>query len=172
MPDKLNWFTPYARNTLINAQGAASTFRSETIGPEHLLFTLVGEGDSMACYVFAKLGITLEEFYGAILDTMGAQSAERPRAQPKEINEQAKQVIQLSIEEARRMGHHRLSTAHILLGILRLGEGRAYEILQRLGVQLEDARRMTRQGIAETGSPEANDMELSEADKPEDSGGA
>jgi ATP-dependent Clp protease ATP-binding subunit ClpC len=146
MSYKLGIFTPYARSTLINSHRTAFEFHNDTITPEHLLFNLVREGDSMACYVFAELGIDLEQFNVASIAALG-RAEDRPPMRSHNVSEQVKQVMAFAVDEAKVMGHHRLSTAHILLGILRIGEGRAYAALQQLGVNLEDTRRLTHLAI-------------------------
>jgi ATP-dependent Clp protease ATP-binding subunit ClpC len=139
--DRFDKFTERARRVLSLAQEEAQRFQHNYIGTEHLLLGLVREGEGAAAQVLRKLGVELDKVRSAIEHIIGrgdhivlGQIGLTPRA---------KKVIELAIDEARRLNHHYIGTEHLLLGLVREGEGIAAGVLESLGVNLEKVRRAT-----------------------------
>jgi ATP-dependent Clp protease ATP-binding subunit ClpC len=132
-------FTDRARKVMQLANQEAQRFNHEYIGTEHILLGLVKEGSGVAANVLKNLDIDLRKIRlevekivqsGPDMVTMG-KLPQTPRA---------KKVIEYSIEEARNLGHNYVGTEHLLLGLLREQEGVAAQVLQNLGLKLEDVR--------------------------------
>jgi ATP-dependent Clp protease ATP-binding subunit ClpC len=135
-------FTDRARSVLVLAQEEARELQHSYIGTEHILLGLVREGDGVGAKVLASFGITLERVRNevqAILggDLQGTASPGGNAAPP--FTPRAKKVLELSLREALRLGHSYIGTEHILLGIIREGEGVAARTLIGLGVPLSAA---------------------------------
>ena len=123
------------------AQEEAQRFNHNYIGTEHLLLGLVREGDGVAAKVLANLGVELSKVRSAVEFIIGRGE----RSTPGEIGltPRAKKVIELAVDEARRLSHHYIGTEHLLLGLVREGEGIAASVLESLGVNLERVRAET-----------------------------
>ena len=141
MADRFDKFTERARRVLTLAQEEAQRFNHNYIGTEHLLLGLVREGDGVAAKVLANLGIELNKVRSAVEFIIGRGD----RAVMGEIGltPRAKKVIELAVDEARRLNHHYIGTEHVLLGLVREGEGIAAGVLESLGVNLERVRAET-----------------------------
>jgi ATP-dependent Clp protease ATP-binding subunit ClpC len=141
MADRFDKFTERARRVLTLAQEEAQRFNHNYIGTEHLLLGLVREGDGVAAKVLANLGVELTKVRSAVEFIIGRGE----RATPGEIGltPRAKKVIELAVDEARRLSHHYIGTEHLLLGLVREGEGIAASVLESLGVNLERVRAET-----------------------------
>src|SRR5262249_58847625 len=137
MADRFDKFTEHARRVLTLAQEEAQRFNHNYIGTEHLL-GLVREGDGVAAKVLANLGVELNKVRSAVEFIIGRGD----RAVMGEIGltPRAKKVIELAVDEARRLGHHYIGTEHLLLGLVREGEGIAAGVLESLGVSLDKVR--------------------------------
>jgi len=157
MADRFDKFTERARRVLTLAQEEALRFNHNYIGTEHLLLGLVREGEGVAAKVLANLGVELNKVRSAVEFIIGRGD----RAVMGEIGltPRAKKVIELAVDEARRLGHHYIGTEHLLLGLVREGEGIAAGVLESLGVSLDKVRaEVTRilsqsmpQGVAQGG---------------------
>jgi len=141
MADRFDKFTERARRVLTLAQEEAQRFNHNYIGTEHLLLGLVREGDGVAAKVLANLGVELNKVRSAVEFIIGRGD----RAVMGEIGltPRAKKVIELAVDEARRLNHHYIGTEHLLLGLVREGEGIAAGVLESLGVNLERVRAET-----------------------------
>src|SRR5437870_7750334 len=141
MADRFDKFTERARRVLTLAQEEALRFNHNYIGTEHLLLGLVREGEGVAAKVLANLGVELNKVRSAVEFIIGRGD----RAVMGEIGltPRAKKVIELAVDEARRLGHHYVGTEHLLLGLVREGEGIAASVLESLGVNLERVRTQT-----------------------------
>ena len=131
-------FTERARKVLTLAQEEAQRFNHNYIGTEHLLLGLVREGDGVAAKVLSNLGVELQKVRSAVEFIIGR--GERQVSGEIGLTPRAKKVIELAVDEARRLGHHYIGTEHLLLGLIREGEGIAAGVLESLGVNLEKVR--------------------------------
>ncbi len=141
MADRFDKFTERARRVLTLAQEEAQRINHNYIGTEHLLLGLVREGDGVAAKVLANLGVELSKVRSAVEFIIGRGDA----GSKGEIGltPRAKKVIELAVDEARRLNHHYIGTEHLLLGLVREGEGIAASVLESLGVNLEKVRAET-----------------------------
>src|SRR5436190_5153937 len=139
--DRFDKFTERARRVLSLAQEEAQRFQHNYIGTEHLLLGLVREGEGVAAKVLLQLGVELNKIRGTVEFIIGR--GDRIVLGQIGLTPRAKKVIELAVDEARRLNHHYIGTEHILLGLLREGEGIAAGVLESLGVRLEQARRET-----------------------------
>ena len=150
MADKFEKFTERARKVFSLAQEEAQRFNHNYIGTEHLLLGLVREGDGIAARVLANLGVQLPKVRSAVEFIIGRGDGlvvGDPGLTPR-----AKKVIELAMDEARRLNNHYIGTEHLLLGLVREGEGIAAEMLESLGVSLEKVRQQVMQ-VASSSSP-------------------
>src|SRR5437588_582594 len=138
MPDRFDKFTERARKVLQLAQEEAQRFNHNYIGTEHLLLGLVREGEGVAAKVLANLGVDLNKVRSAVEFIIGR--GERTVTGDIGLTPRAKKVIELSVEEARRLNHNYIGTEHLLLGLVREGEGIAAGVLESLGVSLDKVR--------------------------------
>jgi len=132
-------FNDRAKRVLALAQDEAVRFDHNYIGTEHLLMGLIREGEGDAAHVLDSMGVEISKVRVAVEHIIGRGPA---GVAPSEItlSPRTKKVIQLAIEEARKLGHSHVGTEHLLLGIVREGEGIAPQILDSLGVTLEKVR--------------------------------
>src|SRR5437868_3795487 len=138
MADKFDKFTERARRVLTLAQEEAQRFNHNYIGTEHLLLGIVREGDGVAARVLNNMGVQLPKVRSATEFIIGR--GEGPVTGDLELTQRARKVIELAIDEARRLNHHYIGTEHILLGLVREGQGIAAGILESLGVNLQKVR--------------------------------
>src|SRR5512141_3153057 len=138
MADRFDKFTERARKVLQLAQEEAQRFNHNYIGTEHILLGLVREGDGVAARVLNNLGIELHKVRSAVEFIIGR--GDRTVTGDIGLTPRAKKVIELAVDEARRLNHHYIGTEHLLLGLLREGEGIAAGVLESLGVNLEKVR--------------------------------
>ena len=141
MEEKFEKFTERARKVLSLAQEEAQRFNHNYIGTEHLLLGLVREGDGVAAKVLMHLGVELDKARSAVEFIIGR--GDRIVLGEVGLTPRAKKVIELAVDEARRLNHHYVGTEHLLLGLIREGEGIAAGVLESLGVNLEKVRRAT-----------------------------
>src|SRR3990170_7981838 len=139
MADRFDKFTERARKVLQLAQEEAQRFNHNYIGTEHLLLGLVREGDGVAAKVLGNLGVELNKVRSAVEFIIGR--GDRSTSGEIGLTPRAKKVIELAVDEARRLNHSYIGTEHLLLGMLREGEGIAWAVLQSLGVSLDQARK-------------------------------
>jgi len=138
MTDRFDKFTERARKTLQLAQEEAQRFNHNYIGTEHILLGLVREGDGVAARVLNNLGIELTKVRSAVEFIIGR--GDRMVMGEIGLTPRAKRVIELAVDEARRLNHHYIGTEHLLLGLVREGEGIAAGVLESLGVSLKTVR--------------------------------
>jgi ATP-dependent Clp protease ATP-binding subunit ClpC len=131
-------FSEHARRVLTLAQEEAQRFNHSYIGTEHILLGLVREEEGIAAKVLTGMGVSLPRIRQAVEYIIGA--GERPSVSSSGLTSRAKKIIELAIDEARQMGHSYIGTEHLLLGILREGEGIAARVLQNLDVSQERVR--------------------------------
>jgi len=134
----LDTFTKQARKVLDYAQEEAQRFQHDYIGTEHLLLGLICEGEGVAAKVLSDLGVELDKIRTAVKFIGDRVIAEETGLTPR-----TKKVIELAVDEARSFNHDYVGTEHLLLGLLREGEGIAVSILYNMGVDLKAARRGT-----------------------------
>jgi len=108
------------------------------IGPEHILLGLIHEGEGVAAKAIGSLGISLDAVRGQVEEIIGQGQAAPTRPIP--FTPRAKKVLELSLREALQLGHDYIGTEHILLGLIREGEGVATQVLQKLGADLNRVR--------------------------------
>ena len=135
MADNLDRFTKRARRALTAAQNEALRLNHRYIGTEHLLLGLIGEEGSVAVRVLEGLGLSADEIREAVERAVGRGI--RPMGGPPTLTPRTKRVLEVAVEEARRLGHHYIGTEHLLLGLIREEEGIAIEVLRRLGASPE-----------------------------------
>ena len=145
MSSRFEKFTERARRVLTLAQEEAQRFNHNYIGTEHILLGLVREGDGVAAKVLSNLGVELEKVRSAVEFIIGR--GERTFRGEIGLTPRAKRVIELAVDEARRLGHNYIGTEHLLLGLLREGEGVAAGVLESLGVGLEKVREETKRTL-------------------------
>ena len=127
------------------AQEEAQRFNHNYIGTEHLLLGLVREGDGVAARVLSNLGVQLPKVRSAVEFIIGR--GETMIMGEIGLTPRAKKVIELAVDEARRLNHHYIGTEHLLLGLVREGEGIAAGVLESLGVNLEKVRAQVMQVV-------------------------
>jgi ATP-dependent Clp protease ATP-binding subunit ClpC len=128
-------FTERARKVVVRAQDEARFLKQNYIGTEHLLLGLIGEKEGIAAKVLISLNISLDDIKTAIKESVTEGSSEAYEHIP--FTPRAKKVLELSLREALQMGHNYIGTEHILLGLLREGEGVAARVLNSFGINLE-----------------------------------
>jgi len=132
-------FTERARKVIILAKEEAKRFNHDYIGTEHILLGLIKEGESVAAAVLQTLGLSLE--------TIRLEVEKLVQFGPSTIvsgdipfTPKAKKVIELAMDEARRLGHNYIGTEHLLLGLIKEGEGVASHVLMNVGLDLNKVR--------------------------------
>ena len=146
--DKFDKFTQRTRKVLSLAQEEAMRFQHNYIGTEHLLLGLVKEGEGVAAKVLTNLGVNLNKVQSQVEFIIGR--GDRIVLGEIGLTPRAKKVIELAIDEARRLNHHYIGTEHILLGLVREGEGIASGVLESLGVNLEKVRTQTMRVLSQS----------------------
>ena len=141
MSSRFEKFSERARRVLTLAQNEAQRFNHNYIGTEHILLGLVGETEGVVARVLKNLGIDLAKVRAAVEFIIGR--GEKPVHGEIGLTPRAKKVIELAVDEARRMNHSYIGTEHLLAGLLREGEGVASGVLESLGVTLEKVREET-----------------------------
>ena len=131
-------FTDRARRVVVLAQEEARMLDHNYIGTEHILLGLIGEGEGVAAKALESLGISLEAVRQEVEEIIGRGQ----QAPPGHIafTPRAKKVLELALREAQQLGHNYVGTEHILLGLIREGEGVAAQVLVKLGADLERVR--------------------------------
>jgi ATP-dependent Clp protease ATP-binding subunit ClpA len=155
--DRFDKFTDRARHALTDAQAAAARFEQNYIGPEHILLGVIGVDGDAGATVLVNLGVELAKVRTAVEFLIDA--GQRPVVGEVGLTPAAKHVIELAIDEARRMEHRYLGTEHLLLGIVRQGDSVAAGVLESLGVNLGDARREVLR-LAPMGSAPADEVPI------------
>ncbi len=146
------------------AQVEAQRFQHKYIGTEHLLLGLLDVTDCMAVLVLASMGIEPQKVRNAVEFIIGR--GDRIVLGEIGLTPRAKKVIELAVDEARQMNHHYIGTEHILLGLIREGEGIAAGVLESVGVNLEKARRHTITVLGIHNLPEGTSAGKDEGNQP------
>jgi ATP-dependent Clp protease ATP-binding subunit ClpC len=146
--ENLDRFTKRARRVLTSAGEEARRLNHRFIGTEHILLGLVSEEGGVAMRVLEELKITPEQVRSSIERTVGRGT--RPSLTQPALTPRTKRVIELAVDEARRLGHHYIGTEHLLLGLVREGEGVAVDVLRRLGAPPEKIREEVNRLLHET----------------------
>jgi len=134
-----NRFTERARKVIVYAKEEARRFNHDYIGTEHLLLGLIREGEGVAAAVLQKLGLDLETI------RIEVEKLVQPGPQTQVLGDipftpRSKKALELAAEEARALGHNYIGTEHLLLGLVKEGEGMAYRVLLNLGLDLGKLR--------------------------------
>src|SRR5512147_1130640 len=140
-------FTQRARRVLSLAHQEAERMRQNVIGTEHLLLGLIREEGGVAGRVLRELGLEPDRVQEMVERLTGTGSY---RGGKLDLAPGTQQVLEYAVDEARRMGHHYIGTEHLLLGLVRYGEGVAMDVLRKLGVTPEQIRRQTRRVLQES----------------------
>ena len=141
MGSRFEKFSERARRVLSLAQEEAQRFNHNYIGTEHILLGLVRETEGVAARVLSGLSVDLGKVRSAVEFIIGR--GEKPTQGEIGLTPRAKKVVELAVDEARRMNHTYIGTEHLLIGLLREGEGVAAGVLESLGVSLEKVRTET-----------------------------
>jgi len=131
-------FTEKARRVIVYAQEEARMLNQNYIGTEHLLLGLIREQDGIAAKALESLNISLEDVHSQVEELIGRGTFVPTGHIP--FTPRAKKVLELSLREALQLGHNYIGTEHILLGLIREGEGVAAQVLLNLGADLEKVR--------------------------------
>jgi ATP-dependent Clp protease ATP-binding subunit ClpC len=131
-------FTDRARRVLVLAQQEAHLLDHNFIGTEHILLGLIHEGEGVAAKALESLGVSLEAVREKVAETTVPASSSTPTSPP--FTPRAKKVLELSLREALQLGHNYIGTEHMLLGLVREGEGVAAQVLGTLGLDLSGVR--------------------------------
>jgi len=134
-------FTERARHVMLHAKEEARRFGHEYIGTEHILLGIAKEGTGVAAHVLKSLDVDLKKIRKEVekMVQSGPSPAPSGRQQPP-FTPRAKKVLELSMEEARNIGHNYVGTEHLLLGLLRENDGIAAQVLLNMGLKLETVR--------------------------------
>jgi ATP-dependent Clp protease ATP-binding subunit ClpC len=146
--DNLDRFTKRARRVLTAAGEEARRLNHRFIGTEHILLGLVAEEGGVAMRVLQELDVSAEQVRKTVERTVGRGT--RPTFTTPTLTPRTKRVIELAVDEARRLGHHYIGTEHLLLGLIREGEGVAVDVLRRLGAPPEAIREQTTRMLKQT----------------------
>jgi ATP-dependent Clp protease ATP-binding subunit ClpC len=132
-------FTDRARRVVVLAQEEARLLEHSYIGTEHILLGLIHEGEGVAANALESLGIPLEGVRKQIEARVGRGHEAATGHVP--FTPRAKKVLELSLREALQLGHNYIGTEHLLLGVIREGEGVGAQVLQAMGADLDRIRR-------------------------------
>ena len=152
-------FTHRARRVIILAQEEAKRLNHSAVGTEHILLGIIREGEGVASKVLESLNISSGRVLAEIESAIG-------RSEPASYEEvaftaPAKKVLELAMDEARRLGHNYIGTEHLLLGLIREGESVAARVLEAMGVAIHRARVQVVYALGEE-NREATDAELAD----------
>ncbi len=149
-------FSDRARRVVVLAQEEARMLNHNYIGTEHLLLGLIQEGEGVAAKALESMGISLEAVRDQVEEIIGRGSS--PPTGHIPFTPRAKKVLELSLREALQLGHNYIGTEHILLGLIREGEGVAAQVLMKLGADLDRVRNTVVQlltGVTGSGKEQA-----------------
>ena len=176
-------FTDRARRVVVLAQEEARMLNHNYIGTEHILLGLIHEGEGVAAKALESLGISLEAVRQKVEEIIG--HGQQSPADTSHSHPRAKKVLELSLREALQINHSYIGTEHILLGLIREGEGVAAQVLVKLGADLNRVRNQVLQllsgfqgkeaatsGAPEQGSAPSSSMVLDQFGRNLHSGGA
>jgi ATP-dependent Clp protease ATP-binding subunit ClpC len=140
-------FTQRARRVLSLAHQEAERMRQNYIGTEHLLLGLIREDGGVAGRVLRELGLEADRVQEIVERLTGTGTSSGGKI---DLSPGTQQVLEYAVDEARRLGHHYIGTEHLLLGLVRYGEGIANDVLKKLGVTPEQIRKQTRRVLQES----------------------
>jgi len=149
MADVFERYTDRARQVIVLSQKEARSLNHNYIATEHILLGLIREGEAVAAQVLVSLGITLPEVRAQVEEIVG-RGNQQAASDYLPFTPRAAKVLQLSEREALQLGVRYIGTEHILLGLIREGEGVGAQILQNLGLDLSRVRQAVLQKIAYT----------------------
>ena len=149
MGSRFEKFSERARRVLSLAQEEAQRFNHNYIGTEHILLGLVRETEGVAARVLSSLTVDLSKVRSAVEFIIGR--GEKPPQGEIGLTPRAKKVVELAVDEARRMTHTYIGTEHLLIGLMREGEGVAAGVLESLGVTLDKVRSETHRILSHSG---------------------
>jgi ATP-dependent Clp protease ATP-binding subunit ClpC len=149
-------FTDRARRGIVLAQEEARMLNHNYIGTEHILLGLIHEGEGIAAQAIVSLGVSLEAVRRQVEEIIG-QGQSAPTGHIP-FTPRAKKVLELGLREALHLGHNYIGTEHLLLGLVREGEGVGAQVLGKLGVDLNGVRQLVVQLLSGySGDPEASE---------------
>jgi hypothetical protein len=151
----LDRFTRRAKQVLSLAQEEARHFNHPYVGTEHILLDLVRDQDGVAGKVLDDLGVKLEQARSAVEFMVGHGEGPR-RTDEAELTEHAKKAIERAVEESRVLKHHYIGTEHLLLGLVSHGAGVAINVLEIMGVSLEQVRTQVRRMVRSSAPEQAS----------------
>ena len=165
-------FTDRARRVLVLAQEEARDLNHAFIGTEHILLGLIREGEGVAAKALDALGVTFDVVREKVEEAIGANTNPSPGSPP--FTPRAKKVLELSLREALQLGHSYIGTEHMLLGLVREGEGVAAQVLNDLGADMARVRTQVIQMMSGQAGKEAGASSSRGSSKsdPEAAGGA
>ncbi len=147
MSNNMERFTQRARRVLSLAQEEAERMQHSHIGTEHLLLGLMREQGGVAGRVLRELGLRQSQVEQIVERLTG--SNKRPGVTRMDLSPATKKVLEIAVEEARRMGHHYIGTEHLLLGLVRHPDGVAMDVFKELRISPDEIRRQTRRVLQE-----------------------
>ena len=136
--DRFDKFTGRVRKVLTLAQEEAERLNHNYMGTEHLLLGLLDEGEGVAVQALGNLGGEIQRVRGAVEEIIG--HGNHAGVDDVGLTPRAKKVIELSMDEAKRMGHRYIGTEHLLLGLIREGDGIAAKVLESFGLKVDRVR--------------------------------
>ena len=149
-------FTEKAIKVIMLAQEEARRLGHNFVGTEQILLGLIGEGTGVAAKVLKSLGVNLKDSRIEVEKIIGRGSGFVAVEIP--FTPRAKRVLELSLEEARQLGHNYIGTEHLLLGLINLGQGVAVNVLQKMGLDLDSVRQAVDEqvGLGPEAKPSGN----------------
>ncbi len=163
-------FTDRARRVVVLAQEEARLLNHNYIGTEHILLGLIHEGEGVAAKALESLGISLEAVRQQVEEIIGTGGTSPSGHIP--FTPRAKKVLELSLREALQLGHNYIGTEHILLGLIREGEGVAAQVLVKLGADLSRVRQQVIQLLSGYPGPSGSGQTASGGEKTTTGGGS
>jgi ATP-dependent Clp protease ATP-binding subunit ClpC len=154
--DMFERFNPQGRRVLVLAQDEARLLGHNFIGTEHILLGLLREGEGTAAKALTSLGVGLEPVRDKIEETIHPSGSSTTGSPP--FTPRAKKVLELALREALQLGHNYIDTEHLLLGLVREGEGVAVQVLVSLGADLARVRRQVIYLLGHPSSEPAEDL--------------
>lgn len=147
-------FTAKATRVIVLAQNEGSRLGYQFVGTEQILIGLIAEGTGIGGKVLKSAGVTLEAAQTEVEKIIGRGNGIKGVEFP--FTAKGKQVLELAVEESRRLGHHYVGTEHLLLGVLMVTDGVAIRVLEILGINLQNLRQEVLQEIVSMGIPVTN----------------
>ncbi len=146
-------FTERVRKVLVMAREEAARLHHEYVGTEHILLGLVREGEGVAATVLQSLGVELDDIQQRIEETVKRGKGGQTTGPDLPYTSRAKKVLELAMAEARDLNHQYVGTEHLLLGLIREGQGAAAQVINSFGITIDAARARVLE-ILGTESPE------------------